>query len=118
MEGPTMPCFQFRFVLLLAALMFSLPGCSYFQAEADTDDEFGDFDSNEKSDKNEDKELADAAKAAEGELALKLKVGDRFPLKKRIVQQLTQTDAQGSTLINRSILEMLLSLEVEEIRDG
>jgi hypothetical protein len=62
-------------------------------------------------------------------------VGDRFPLKKRIEQRLTQmlpgrpsldnvggsstqADAQGGILVNVSVLEMLLSLEVEEIRDG
>lgn len=122
-----MSSFPFRLALLLAALMFSLPGCSYFQAESEADDdEFADFDADEKSDSEEDKELADAAKAAEGELALKLKVGDRFPLKKRIRQILTQTETQSpsgrvngeATLTNVSDLEMLLSLEVEEIRDG
>jgi uncharacterized protein DUF6263 len=118
MEGPTMLSFRFRFAILLTALLFSLPGCSYFQAESDPDDEFAEFDEDEKGDKEADEKLAAAQKAAESELALRLKVGDRFPLKKKIAQQLTQTDAQGSTLINRSILEMMLSLEVEEIRDG
>src|SRR5262249_43299222 len=125
MEGLTMLCFLIRRAVVLApffllpALCFSLPGCSYFQAEADDmDDEFG-FDENEKSEKSQDEELDAAAKASEGELALRLKVGDRFPLKKRIRQQLTQQDGKGTALgMNVSFLELLLSLEVQEIRDG
>ena len=113
-----MPCFPYRFAVLLAALFLSLPGCSYFEAETDVDDEFTEFDVNEKSEEQKDADLAEAAKTSEGELALNLKVGDRFPLKKRIEQRLTQGDGQGGTLVNRSLLEMLLSLEVEEIREG
>lgn len=103
-------------LVLISSFTLTLPGCSYFQgAESDTDEEFAEFDKEE----SEKKDLeADESKPTEGELELKLKVGDRFPLKKRIEQKLTQGDGQGGMLVNVSLLEMLLSLEVEEIRDG
>ena len=115
-----MPCSVFRSGVLLALMAISLPGCSYFQAaETDPDGEFADFEKDEKDDKAEEGEgRTKDSKLAEGELELKLKVGDRFPLKKRIEQRLTQGDGQGGTLVNVSMLEMLLSLEVEEVRDG
>src|SRR5690554_144811 len=107
-----------RFAFLLALMFCTLPGCSYFQGDADSDadDEFAEFDEDESTDSEADPDddsaseqsLADAP--AEGELELKLKVGDRFPLKKRIEQRLTQGDGAGGTLVNRSILEMMLSL--------
>ncbi|MEK6262230.1 MAG: DUF6263 family protein, partial [Planctomycetota bacterium] len=55
--------------------------------------------------------------SSEGELELKLKVGDRFPLTKRVEQRLTQVDGQGKS-VYWSLTEMLLSLSVEEVRDG
>jgi hypothetical protein len=115
-----MPCSVFRFGVLLALLALSLPGCGYFQgAETDADDEFADFDRDDEADKKEESgELARDPKSAEGELELKLKQGDRFPLKKRTEQVLTQGDGLGGMLVNRSIVEMLLSLVVEEVRDG
>ncbi len=114
-----MPCSVFRSGLLVALLVFGLPGCGYFQgAESDADDEFADFDRDDAADEKEDGELARDSKPSEGELELKLNVGDRFPLKKRIEQVLTQGDGLGGVLVNRSIVEMLLSLVVEEIRDG
>lgn len=104
-------------LVFACSLALALPGCSYFQgAESDTDEEFAEFD---KVDEPEKSDLESAeSKPNEGELELKLKVGDRFPLKKRIEQKLTQGDGQGGMLVNVSLLEMLLSLEVEEIRDG
>lgn len=118
----------FRFAMLLTLMFCLLPGCSYFQGDSDgeADDEFAEFDEEEsKDDESEldpdadstsEQSLAD--RPAEGELQLKLKVGDRFPLKKRIEQRLTQGDGVGGTLVNRSIVEMMLSLVVEEVRDG
>ena len=115
-----MPFSLFRSGVLLALLVASLPGCSYFQAaEPDVDNEFAEFDRDEKADKAEEgDDRTGDAKLSEGELELKLKVGDRFPLKKRIEQRLTQSDAQGRTFVNVSKLEMLLSLEVEEVKEG
>jgi hypothetical protein len=115
-----MPLSILRSCALLALLLFTLPGCSYFQsAESESDDEFAEFDKDEKSEKSDDSdELTADSKPAEGELELKLKVGDRFPLKKRIEQRLTQGDGRGGMLVNRSIVDMLLSLVVEELRDG
>lgn len=107
----------FGLLVVTCSLAFALPGCSYFQgAESDTDEEFAEFDIDEESEKSE-LETGEST-PTEGELELKLKVGDRFPLKKRIEQKLTQGDGQGGMLVNVSLLEMLLSLEVEEIRDG
>ena len=114
-----MPRSLFRSGVLLALLVFCLPGCGYFQgAKTDAgDDEFADFDNEENAEGNGDEANGDS-KTPEGELKLKLKVGDRFPLKKRIEQVLTQGDGHGGVLVNRSIVEMMLSLVVEEVRDG
>ena len=113
-----MPFSSLRMAAFMTALLFALPGCGYFQSsEADLDDEFGEFDSDEKKEKSDGEELAGSSQPTEGELQLKLKVGDRFPLVKRIDQRLTQASGQG-VLVNRSLTEMLLSLVVEEIRDG
>ncbi len=115
-----MPYVVFRSAVLLALLVFMLPGCSYFQsAETDADDETAEFDGDESSeDTDAGEKIADDSKSMEGELELKLKVGDRFPLVKKIDQRLQQGDGQGGMLTNRSMLEMLLSLVVEEVRDG
>lgn len=103
-------------ILVLIPVFLVLPGCSYFQsAETDTDDEFAEFDKDEKAEKDD---VSESDKPSEGELELKLAVGDRFPLKKKIQQRLSQGDGHGGTLVNVSMLEMLLSLVVEEVRDG
>ncbi len=113
-----MPYVVFRSALLLVMLVFVLPGCSYFQsAESDADDETAEFDGDEADDTDDGEKVADDSKPIEGELELKLKVGDRFPLVKKIDQRLQQGDGQVGMLTNRSMLEMLLSLVVEEIRD-
>lgn len=115
-----MPFSVLRFGLLLLVLTGSLTGCSYFQkADTEADDEFADFDKDEKSEvEGESKETSKDSKVAEGELELKLNVGDRFPFQKRIEQRLTQGDGVGGMIVNRSLVEMMLSLVVEEVRDG
>ena len=50
-------------------------------------------------------------------LDLNLAVGDRFPLLKTVEQTLTQQTPAGPSL-SRSTLELLLAIEVEEVRDG
>jgi hypothetical protein len=50
-------------------------------------------------------------------LELNLKVGDRFPLRKVVEQELTQPSADNTLATSRSRLELLLSLEVEEFKD-
>jgi hypothetical protein len=109
---------------LLLSLTISASGCNYFQAaESDSDDEFAEFDRDEESDaidgkgKSDDESSSDT-KLTEGELELKLNVGDRFPLMKKIEQRLTQGDGVGGMIVNRSLVEMMLSLVVEEVRDG
>ena len=100
---------------MLAVLFLNLAGCNYFQgSQADADAELAELEDEDtkgmESDSKDDS-------VAEGELELKLKVGDRFPLTKRVEQRLTQADAQGVS-VYRSLTEMLLSLSVDEIRDG
>lgn len=119
-----MPCSVFRLVLLVLSLTISASGCNYFQgAESESDDEFAEFDQGEESDAEEGEgkggnEASSDTKLTEGELELKLNVGDRFPLMKKIEQRLTQGDGAGGMLVNRSLVEMMLSLVVEEVRDG
>jgi len=50
-------------------------------------------------------------------LEFTLKIGDRFPLLKRVEQTLTQQTTSGPAL-SRSTLELLMAIEVEEIREG
>jgi hypothetical protein len=115
-----MPLSVLRICLLLLLSTGSLAGCGYFQkADSAADDEFADFDKDEKSDEeDDDKATSKSGKIAEGELELKLNVGERFPLQKRIEQRLTQGDGLGGMIVNRSLVEMMLSLVVEEVRDG
>jgi hypothetical protein len=54
---------------------------------------------------------------AAGELGLRLAVGDRFPLLKTLEQRLTQPGEHGPAT-GASRLDVLMSLAVEEIRDG
>lgn len=116
-----MPFSVLRFGLL-SLLLFtgSIAGCGYFQkAESDADDEFADFDKDEKSDDAGDRDsTSKIAKVTEGELELKLQVGQRFPFQKKIEQRLTQGDGLGGMLVNRSLVEMMMSLVVDEVRDG
>lgn len=55
---------------------------------------------------------------ADGELGLRLRVGDRFPLLKTVTQVLTQMTPQGEVRTH-SRLEVLLAMQVEEVQpDG
>lgn len=108
----------------LALLGWGLIGCNYFQGSSSgLDDEFADLelDDTPAPSASPPKRLeslmpADEA-TVEGELGLKLAVGDRFPLIKTVEQRLTQPGSQGP-VTGSSRLELKLSLTVEEIRDG
>ena len=115
-----MPCFVYRFGLFFALLSFTLTGCSNPFQSAKTDDaELADLDDELQSESTEKpSRIKPAARLPEAELELKLAVGTRFPLKKRIEQRLTQSDGEGGRLVNVSLLEMMLSLVVEEVQDG
>lgn len=62
------------------------------------------------------KSSAQSAESMTGDLSLKIKEGDRFPLLKVIDQRLTQPEGDG-TSVGVSHLEMLLAINVEELRD-
>ena len=112
-----MPFTKVRLTGLLALLFFvNLLGCNYFQgSQSDADADLAELEDEDT--KELDAESNRNASANEGELELKLKRGDRFPLTKRVEQRLTQVDGQGKS-VYWSLTEMLLSLSVEEIRDG
>lgn len=105
-----------RQAAVLAGLLFCLSGCSYFQASSGSSD----TDLSDLEDEDTRKLDADSPPESspdEGSLELKLKVGDRFPLVKRVEQRLTQAVGQEVS-VYQSMTEMLLSLVVEEVREG
>ena len=111
-----MPFAGIRLSALLVLFFVSLSGCNYFQgSRADADADLAELEDEDT--KELDADSNRSSSPTEGELELKLKVGDRFPLTKRVEQRLTQADAQGVS-VYWSLTEMLLSLSVEEIRDG
>jgi hypothetical protein len=116
----------------------ALCGCNYMPgAGGDLDDDFADLELDEEleldSDAAENKprkslldELESAAAAESedeppepksGELGLRLAVGDQFPLRKTLEQRLTQSGPTGP-VTGSSRVDLLLSLRVEELRDG
>lgn len=132
--------------LLLLLLAGVLSGCGYFQgSSADPDDEFADLELEDDADRDEERparlsrserlrklKAADTddesesdnstekpgdLQPAQGDLGLRLAVGDRFPLQKTVEQRLSQPTAQGVST-GHSRLDLLLSLTVEELRDG
>jgi hypothetical protein len=103
---------------LVGALIAGVAGCGYLpggpSAELE-DDEFGDLDAAPSDDPLD--ELQEPAAARSGDLALKLEVGQRFPLYKTVEQRLTQMLPTGKT-VGHSRLDLQLSLVVEEVRDS
>ena len=111
-----MPFAAIRLSALLILFFVGLSGCNYFQgSQADADNDLAELEDEDTKELDADSTRSSAP--TEGELELKLKVGDRFPLLKRVEQRLTQVDGQGKSVYG-SLTEMLLSLSVEEIRDG
>lgn len=51
-------------------------------------------------------------------LALNLKVGDRFPLRKVVDQQLTQSSLSGAPQVNRARLELMFAITVAAVDEG
>ncbi len=110
-----------RWTTLAAMFFISLGGCSYFQnGGVDDDADLTDMDDVEKAEPSDRIETAMAkeSRPAEGQLELKLKVGDQFPLSKTVEQRLTQTDKDGVT-VSTSQTDMMLSLIVDKVQpDG
>jgi hypothetical protein len=100
-----------------------LTGCDklpFGQTAANTelDDEFADLDA----DPTGSDQTGDAGSSPPGDLsanpqefALKLEVGQRFPLVKAVEQRLTQQLSSGP-VVGHSRLELTMSLQVEEVR--
>lgn len=51
-------------------------------------------------------------------LALRLKPGDRFPLRKVIEREVVQSPPQGEPQVHRLRIELTLAMTVEDVRDG
>jgi hypothetical protein len=92
---------------VLVALL-GLVGCSEESAEETAGLDVPDWVS--------DDTAADAA--ADSQLALRLKPGDRFPLRKVIEREVVQTPAGGQPQVHRLRIELTLGMLVEEVRDG
>ena len=92
-----MPFAAIRLTALLALFFIGLPGCNYFQgSQADLDADLAELEDDDT--KELDANSNRGSSTTEGELELKLKVGDRFPLTKRVEQRLTQADGQGMSV--------------------
>ena len=106
-----------RWTALITVFVMSVSGCSYFNTTAvDEDVDLTEIDESEKADPLDGGKsgLANNAPLAEGELELKLKVGDRFPLSKTVEHRLIQTDKDG-TRLSTSRTDMVLSLVVDDV---
>ena len=106
-------------VLVAAVLAGAVVGCEYLpgglseQADLE-DDEFGELgDGTSETGVSEGDGFGSDAIP---ELALKLELGQRFPLYKTVEQRLTQSLA-GGVVTGHSRLDLQLSLVVEEVRD-
>lgn len=100
-------------VLLLMGLL-TQSGCSYFSKAEDDDAALAEL---EDEDTRRLSASGAGSSASGGNLALNLKVGDRFPLIKRVEQRLTQ--AVGTDVsVYRSATDLLMTLTVDEVRDG
>ncbi len=95
-------------VSLFSVLFFS--GCGWFGDEADAETQ-------EAVSGDETPAPPTAKPPASVELELNLQVGQRFPLIKTVEQTLLQATKKGP-VTNRSKIELLLSIEVEELREG
>jgi len=118
-----------RRILCWLALVGLFAGCGYLPGnsadlDGDLDDLALDGDTEEvlrheklRGNDREAKPNELAETPPQGDLGLRLKVGDRFPLQKTVEQKLTQPTDQGVST-GHSRLDVLLSLLVEELRDG
>ncbi len=118
-----------RRILCWLALVGLFAGCGYLPGnsadlDGDLDDLALDSDTEEvlrvEKSRGEDRESRPndlPETLSQGDLGLRLKVGDRFPLQKTVEQRLTQPTDEGVST-GHSRLDLLLSLLVEELRDG
>lgn len=107
-------------LLLVGALTTGFVGCGYLPwgqtAQTDLeDDEFGDLSETDADSDDPLKDLTDASSDSASDLALKLEVGQRFPLYKTVEQRVTQALPSGVS-VGHSRLDLQLSLVVEEVR--
>ncbi|MFV0442417.1 MAG: DUF6263 family protein [Planctomycetaceae bacterium] len=58
------------------------------------------------------------ASAVESQLALRLRAGDRFPLRKVIEKEVSQETPNGEPQVHRLRIELTLGMTVDEVRDG
>ena len=106
-----------RWTAFVTILCVSITGCSYFQGTATDDDvDLSEIEDGGKAAPLErgNSEIAEVLPPAVGELELKLKAGDRFPLSKTVEHRLTQTDKDG-TRVSTSRTNMVLSLVVDDV---
>jgi hypothetical protein len=103
-------------------------GCGFFQSgNADLDADLSELESSENQKKQpQTQQFAEPVETAQpasvpqqGVLELKLTVNEPFPLQKTVEQRLTETDSVGKISVSKSRTDMMLSLNVDEIRaDG
>lgn len=116
-----MECRWLRTAAFLAFVGLLLTGCDKLPfgksaATSELDDEFADLDADPKaSAADADRDPSANLSAAAQEFALKLEVGQRFPLVKSIEQRLTQQLTSGP-VVGHTRLELTMSLLVEELR--
>lgn len=110
-------------VALLGLACLGFTGCDKLPfgqtaATSELDDEFADLDAPAGDDPQAASEApATDLTAAPQDFAIKLEVGQRFPLVKAIEQRLSQQLSSGP-VVGHSRLELTLSLQVEEVRGG
>lgn len=106
------------YLFLTLALVLSFVGCG--SDDTDAEMELPDWLSETDTDASESAEPPSPTAPALDRAALKLNLnrGDRFPLRKVVEQQLTQSSLDGQPQISRSRLEMMLAITVDDVRDG
>jgi hypothetical protein len=63
-------------------------------------------------------ETPDPVRPAESQLALHLRAGDRFPLRKIIEKEVSQVTPDGQPHVHRLRIDLTLGMTVDEVRDG
>jgi hypothetical protein len=103
-----------KFVILLASGL--LAGCSQGDGNGSSEPELPDWltqeaDTGSPATTRSEQQLEQIEKAR---LRLNLNPGDRFPLRKVVEQELTQTSANGEPHVNRSRLEVMFAITVTD----
>lgn len=104
-------CSAFRFLstpLLTLLLVCGFAGCGQSDPEAESGADLPDW-----------VQTGDSSKAtAEPQLSLKLRPGDRFPLRKVIEKEVIQNVADASPQMHRLRIELTLGMAVESVTQG